>query len=240
MWCECPTARPSRPTSTTRPILAPAAAPRGASPSCSRSLLTGSAPPSRRDRPAPGSAARAIAPCAAGIDLYRDLAFGGGIPNMQFAATWLALRGTMVVSQPTDATGPRSPAGRAARLAGLDAGMYTEVSLGGARAFDGAFWRQRAPATYLARVVRNGVPALLLSGWFDVYQRGVVLDYSALQNAYAASRRGRRRPALFGPMPGDARPTGRYQAVIGPWFHNSTGHGERVQLLLLRWFDRWL
>ena len=187
-----------------------------------------------------GSAVRAIAPCAAGIDLYRDLAFGGGIPNVEFAATWLALRGTMVVSQPTDATGPRSPAGRAARLAGLDAGMYTEVSLGGARAFDGAFWRQRAPATYLARLVRNGVPALLLSGWFDVYQRGVVLDYSALQNAYAASRRGGGRPALFGSMPGDARPTGRYQAVIGPWFHNSTGHGERVQLLLLRWFDRWL
>jgi len=29
---------------------------------------------------------RAIAPEAAGIDLYRDLAFGGGIPNVEFAA----------------------------------------------------------------------------------------------------------------------------------------------------------
>src|SRR2546430_12189137 len=176
-----------------------------------------------------GSAVRAIAPCAAGIDLYRDLAFGGGIPSAEFAATWLALRGTMVVSQPTDATGPGSPASRAETLAGLDAAMYTEVSLGGARAFDGPFWRERAPATYLARVVRNRVPALLLSGWFDVYQRGVVLDYAALQNAYAASRRGGRRPALFAPLPAGARPTGPAQARIGPRVPNSPVHGGRAQ-----------
>jgi uncharacterized protein len=187
-----------------------------------------------------GSPVRAIAPCAAGIDLYRDLAFSGGIPNVEFAATWLALRGTMVVSDPSDAAGPRGPVSRGSRFAGLDAGLYAEVSLGGSRAFDDPFWQERAPASYLARVVRNGVPALLLSGWFDVYQRGVVLDYAALQNAYAAAHgRGGRR-ALLGPMPAGARPTGRYQAVIGPWFHNSTGYGQRFQALLLRWFDRWL
>jgi len=187
-----------------------------------------------------GSPVRAIAPCAAGIDLYRDLAFSGGIPNVEFAATWLALRGTMVVSDPGDAAGPRGPVSRGERFAGLDAGLYTEVSLGGARAFDSRFWRERAPATYLARVVRNRVPALLLSGWFDVYQRGVVLDYATLQNAYAAMHRASGRPALLGPMAAAVRPTGRYQAVIGPWFHNSTGYGQRVQDLLLRWFDRWL
>jgi putative CocE/NonD family hydrolase len=183
----------------------------------------------------PGSPVRAIAPCAAGIDLYRDLAFGGGIPNLEFAATWLALRGTMVAAQPDDrGADPATPPRRALDLAGLDAAMYAEISAGGERAFDGPFWRERAPASYLARVVRNRVPALLLSGWFDVYQRGVVLDYAALQNAASGHR------PMLGPMPAAARPSGRYQAVIGPWFHNSTGAGERVQLLLLRWFDRWL
>src|SRR2546430_1250334 len=37
-----------------------------------------------------GSAVRAIAPCAAGIDPYRDLALGGGIPHVQVAAPWPA------------------------------------------------------------------------------------------------------------------------------------------------------
>jgi putative CocE/NonD family hydrolase len=182
----------------------------------------------------PGSPVRAIAPCAAGIDLYRDLAFGGGIPNLEFAATWLALRGTMVAAQPDGGAAPASPPRRAIDLAGLDAAMYAEVSTGGGRAFDGPFWRERAPASYLARVVRNRVPALLLSGWFDVYQRGVVLDYAALQNAAAG------RQPILGPMAAGEPPSGRYQAVIGPWFHNSVGDGERVQRLLLRWFDRWL
>ena len=99
----------------------------------------------------------------------------------------------MVAAQPDDpaadpTAGVRRPPSRALDLAGLDASMYAEITAGGPRAFDGSFWRERAPASYLARVVRNRVPALLLSGWFDVYQRGVVLDYAALQNAYAAAK----------------------------------------------------
>ena len=77
---------------------------------------------------------------------------------------------------------------RARGLAALDAGLYTEIELGGERAFDSPFWQQRAPSRVLRRVVRNRVPALLISGWFDVYQRGVVLNYAALQNAWAGRR----------------------------------------------------
>src|SRR5439155_24899395 len=56
----------------------------------------------------------------------------------------------------------------------------------------------------------------------------------------AAHGRGRRASPMLGPMRRGTRPTGRYQAVIGPWFHNSTGGGRRAALLLVRWFDRWL
>jgi putative CocE/NonD family hydrolase len=35
-------------------------------------------------------------------------------------------------------------------------------------------------------------------------------------------------------------PTPRYQAVIGPWYHNPTGLGEWIQQIHLEWFDHWL
>jgi uncharacterized protein len=42
------------------------------------------------------------------------------------------------------------------------------------------------------------------------------------------------------PMTAAQRPTGRYQAVIGPWFHNPTTLGLTFEQLQLAWFDRWL
>ena len=39
----------------------------------------------------PGSPLKAIFPVAAGNDLYRDLVFAGGIPNIVFAAGWSGL-----------------------------------------------------------------------------------------------------------------------------------------------------
>ncbi|MBV9212462.1 MAG: CocE/NonD family hydrolase [Actinobacteria bacterium] len=182
---------------------------------------------------------RAIVPEAAGIDLYRDLAFGGGIPNVEFAGVWDALRASMTVATPDEPGGnPTSlvthPVERAQRLAALDAAMDTDIDTGGPRAFDGPFWQQRAPRNYLARIVHNRVATLLVSGWNDVYQRGVALDYSAMQN-FAA---GRGRP--FGPMPANARTSPRYQAVIGAAYHNAVVVGPPLQALLLRWFDTWL
>lgn len=182
---------------------------------------------------------RAIAPEAAGIDLYRDLAFGGGIPNLEFGAVWDVLRASMTAAVPDEPTSDPTavvshPANRALRLAQFDAAMDTEIDTGGPRAFDGPFWQDRAPRNYLARIVRNRIPTLLVSGWNDVYQRGVVLDYAALQN-FAA-----RRARPFGPMPARARPDPRYQAVIGAAYHNAVVVGQPLQSLLLRWFDTWL
>jgi putative CocE/NonD family hydrolase len=182
---------------------------------------------------------KAIVPSAAGFDLYRDLAFGGGIPNVLFASVWSALRASMVLAAP-DNPGEDplrqliDRVDRARGLAALDAGLYSEIELGGERAYDGAFWRARAPARRLRRVVRNRVPALLISGWFDVYQRGVLLNYAALQNASA------RRRDVFGPMRRGQKLTPRYQIVQGPWVHNAVGMGEWIQEVHLEWFDRWL
>lgn len=182
---------------------------------------------------------KAIVPSAAGFDLYRDLAFGGGIPNVLFASVWAALRASMVFAPPDDPGADPvkqlvERIDRGGGLAALDAGLYTEIELGGPRAFDSGFWRQRAPSRKLARVVRNRIPALLISGWFDIYQRGVPLSYAALQNAWSG------RDDIFAPMRRRQPVTPRYQLVQGPWLHNAVGMGEWIQRLHLEWFDHWL
>ena len=179
---------------------------------------------------------KAIVPSAAGFDLYRDLAFGGGIPNVVFALGWAGLRSTMVGSDAPQAID------RGQGFGDLDVNLYTEIELGGLRAFDSPFWQERAPSRLLKPIVKNKIPALMLTGWFDVYQRGVVLNYAGLQNIWARlhPKRARRRPAKFGPMLRGQRTTPRYQVVEGPWFHNPVGLGEWIQEIHLEWFDHWL
>ncbi len=132
---------------------------------------------------------------------------------------WEGLRATMTAAQPDEPqqnpTGiPGNTASRAATLAELDAQLYAEVDTGGPRAFDNGFWQQRAPSQYLDRVVRNGVPALLVSGWHDVYQRGAVLDYAGLQDAWARlHHHGASAAAAVAPMGSHQPVTGRYQLV---------------------------
>ena len=87
----------------------------------------------------------------------------------------------------------------------------------------------------------NGIPALLVSGWHDVYQRGAVLDYAGSRTRGRGCTADRARPAVdVPPMTASQRPTRRYQLVVGPWFHNPMTLGPTFQELQLAWFDRWL
>jgi uncharacterized protein len=197
---------------------------------------------------------KAILPANAGNDVYRDLAFGGGIPDTEFAVVWEGLRASMTPDTSSGSSGSPewstgNTAARAETLAEFDARLYTEVDTGGPRAFDDNFWRQRAPSQFLNRVVSNGVPALLLSGWHDVYQRGAVLNFAQLQNAWANRRLHQAGPGVapmsqaghgVAPMSASQPVTGRYQLVVGPWFHNPATLGLTFQELQLAWFDRWL
>lgn len=194
----------------------------------------------------PGSPIGAIVPATVGSDIYRDLAFAGGIPNLEFAGVWEGLRSSMTAATPDEPSQDPSavvehPADRAARLAEFDAQLYAEVDTGGPRAFDNDFWASRAASNYLDRVAANDVPALIVSGWHDVYQRGAALDFAGLQNAWSRLHGGPGRPAAdVPPMTGAIQPTGRYQLVAGPWFHNPSTLGLQFQQMQLAWFDRWL
>ncbi|HUT52610.1 MAG TPA: CocE/NonD family hydrolase [bacterium] len=77
-----------------------------------------------------------------------------------------------------------------------------------------------------------GAPALMISGWYDIFVEGQLHDFSRMRQS----------------APGDA---GKYtRIIIGPWGHVSGVRKDAVQgaklstmikdLLVLKWYDRWL
>jgi putative CocE/NonD family hydrolase len=192
----------------------------------------------------PDSPLKAIFPVVASNDNYRDLTNVGGIQNQGFTALiGDGLLPALGLTQPvTDNNGDPGEmaaveAQHAAYLNYLASGQVSALT-GGDITYDGPFWQSRAVASRLASVVRNGIPAFLVGGWYDLFQRGEPLNYVGLQNAFAG------RPT-DAPMRRGQRVTGRYQLLQGPWFHTDNGtsaDGVSVDLeqLQLQWFDQWL
>ena len=185
---------------------------------------------------------KAIFPVVAGNDLYKDTAFMGGLIDAEFDSAYLPLTAGL------DATGPvldglQNPSVLAPNLypteiqhledlGTYDARFFASVLAGEAPAYDDGYWQARNPVNYLQRVVDNGIPAYLVGGEFDLFQRGAPLNFAGLQNAWAG------RP-VTAPMRPDQRVTGRYQLLDGPFGH-LTGATANLDLLMLEWFDTWL
>ena len=192
----------------------------------------------------PSSPLKAIFPILAASDIYRDLAVMGGLLDREFDTVFLGITGSDNLAGPAreaavegvQTTSPQDLAG--AELEHLDglrashAGYLAELETGGERAFDGPYWAARRPRNALAGIVANGIPAYLIGGWHDLFQRGEPLNYAGLQNAWA------HRP-VTAPMAPNQRVTGRYQLLMGPWYHY-VPTGEQLELLQLEWFDTWL
>ena len=85
----------------------------------------------------------------------------------------------------------------------------------------------------LQQVVDNGIPAYLVGGQYDVFQRGEPLLYSGLQNAFSGR-------SVWEPMAPGQEPTPRYQLLTGPWDHGNAGAGLDLDRIQLQWFDHWL
>ncbi len=186
-----------------------------------------------------GSPLKALFPIVAGYDTYRDVTFDGGIPDAEFDALVIAtIFGPLEEANPlVEATSfsdlvtveqQHAPA-----LASYNLAQLENVETGGDESYDEAYWQARAPEYMLAHLASIGIPAYMVGGYFDVYQRGEPLDYSGLQNAY------RGRP-VNAPMAPNQVATGRYQLLQGPWYHLTAGANLDIYALQLRWFDRWL
>jgi putative CocE/NonD family hydrolase len=186
---------------------------------------------------------KALFPVIAGNDLYRDTAYFGGVPGLEFDAIFLGLTGGLHVTNPLIETGRATnpdpadtiqvEAEHAGGLVSYHAPTVLNTELNGDQRYDEDYWRARNPRTILKKVVANRIPAFLVGGWYDLFQRGEPLNFSGLQNAWAG------RP-VSAPMLPHQRLTSRYQLLMGPWYHITAGDGLDMGRLHLQWFDHWL
>ncbi len=200
----------------------------------------------------PHSPIKAIFPIIAGHDLYADTVTQGGIPDAEFAATYVALLSGLNLTNPAlqplvAAVRSGNPLLLASGLAGLapTEAAHSQVLVSflklvlavetgqGAGAFDDDYWAARSPAHDLPAVVADKIPAFLVGGWNDLFESGEPLNYVGLQNLYDG------RPADAAMTP-DQPVTPRYQLLMGPWQHVTTGTGVDLSALELEWFDTWL
>lgn len=195
---------------------------------------------------------RAMFPIISGHDLYSDTVTQGGLIDLEFSAFYLALVAGLNAGNPileplaelgathnpsTLATGLANAgpveADHSKALASYDLATVASVETGGSQAYDGPYWAARSPATYLSDVVADHIPAFLVGGWNDLFQEGEPLNYVALQNLYAG------RPASS-PMTARQQATPRYQLMMGPWMHVTTGTRVNMAAIEAEWFDTWL
>jgi putative CocE/NonD family hydrolase len=190
-------------------------------------------------RERPGSPLKALFPIVAGADTYRDLVFMGGILDGEFAAIVIGtiFGGLEELAPLVEAENASDliavEAQHAPALLSYNATQIANIELGGDQAYDEDYWQARAPVNMLQRIVDNKIPAYVVGGYDDVYQRGEPLVYSGFQNAWS------KRP-VKAPMSLKQRVTGRYQLLQGPWYHLTAGTGVDIYKTQLAWFDRWL
>jgi len=173
---------------------------------------------------------KAIFPIVPMADSYRDITFTGGQTNISFIPLWLGLvTGTSLVppayaldGDPADLVRALTVlASHATNVGGFQLNTILNATAGGDIAYDGEFWKTRSPIELLDKI---DVPAFVVGGHHDLFQRGEPLVYERLKG---------RVPARL---------------LMGPWTHlgGSSGDGlveaglPSLDQIALRWFDRWL
>jgi putative CocE/NonD family hydrolase len=190
----------------------------------------------------PHSPVKAIFPIVSANDVYRDTAFMGGIPDAEFDSVYFG--GLLPIANLLNPIGAMllDPASlltetavllQHARNLGDNERFLLTTYFGGPVSYDTAYWRVRSPGSVLAKIVANHIPAYLVGGEYDLFQRGAPLNYAGLQNAWAG------RPVTAPMIPGQ-RVTGRYQLLVGPYTHLAAAASRQFDQLELEWFDTWL
>ena len=160
----------------------------------------------------PNSPLKAIIPACSGGDWIRESHLVAGIPNQSLDV--LGNLGALVDNTPT--------------AVAFFTGWRANVLNGGEFAYNGPFWEARNTINIADTIVKNGIPALLWTGWNDVEVKALEM-YAGLQNA------SHHRP-VYEPMRPNQPVTGRYQIIVGP-----LGHGQGLDdTLMLEWYDTWL
>ncbi len=170
---------------------------------------------------------KAIFPQVPAADVYRDVVASGGQIDSGFMPLWLGLvTATSLIPPAVAGTDPQSGIGALASHIGA-VGTFTGPTLvkalaGQDTAYDGPFYAERSPINVISKV---NVPTFLISGEYDLFQRGT--------------------PLLFENLRKRGVPT---KLIIGPWDHLKGSSGAEVgnagygplNELQLRWFDHYV
>lgn len=170
---------------------------------------------------------KAIFPQVPGADVYRDIVASGGQIDVSFIPLWMGLvTGTGLIPP---AFGPDDPASffqvlvdRLTTATTFTVPLIAQAVLGQDPAYDGQFYRDRSVINVIKKVK---VPTFLVSGEYDLFQRGTPLLFEALQKQGVPVR-----------------------MITGPWDHLEGSSGEEIgragygnlQELWLRWFDHYV
>ncbi len=170
---------------------------------------------------------KAIFPQVPASDVYRDVVASGGALDVGFIPLWIGLvNGTAIIPPALTTTDPVGGLGTlVTHLLGNGAfslQLLLSAFTGGEPAYDGAFYTQRSPGQVVGRIT---TPTFLVSGEYDLFQRGTPLLYENLQ------RRG---------VP--------VKMIVGPWDHLQASAGQGLEKagygtlpeLQLRWFDHYV
>ena len=131
---------------------------------------------------------KAIFPIVPMADGYRDITFSGGQTNMSFIPLWLGLvTGTSLVppayaldgSPENLVRGVTTLTTHATNVGGFQLNTVLNAVAGGDIAYDGEFWKTRSTIELLDRIK---VPAFVVGGHHDLFQRGEPLVYERLKN----------------------------------------------------------
>ena len=170
---------------------------------------------------------KAIFPQVPGADVYRDIVASGGQVDVSFIPLWMGLvTGTGLVppayAQDDPASAIQALLDRLTTATTFTGPLLASAVLGGDPAYDGQFYRDRSVINLIKKVK---VPTFLVSGEYDLFQRGTPLLFERLQKQGVPVR-----------------------MVTGPWDHlqgsagtdlGKAGYGSLPELWL-RWFDHYV
>ncbi len=170
---------------------------------------------------------KAIFPQVPAGDVYRDVVASGGQLDVGFMPLWLGLvTVTGIIPPAVTASDPKSAftalANHLTAAATFTAPLLLKAALGADTAYDGPFYAERSPINVVSDV---DVPTFLVSGEYDLFQRGTPLLFENLRKRDVPVR-----------------------MIIGPWDHLKASSGEEVAKagygtlaeLQLRWFDHYV
>ncbi|WP_405495920.1 CocE/NonD family hydrolase [Nocardia sp. NBC_00511] len=194
----------------------------------------------------PDSPLKAIVPFAVPNNIFDEVLNHDGMMSpllltvISLMVPYLSLIGPFLTAVVTPQTFLQSLGDHLKALVGADTStvkLLFDAYTGGATAYDNDFWKDRRFETDLHNLVDRGIAMYQVDGWWDLYQEGAVRNYAQLQNLAAGRDQ-------FAPMAPDQQADGRYQLLMGPWYHVGLGLGPGSRMdtdqITLAWFDRWL